>query len=240
MINGKGSFYKVLSGIKTAQNYPHLFEGVIGVIDPNSEPDDLLSFFYNSKLFHIDLLLPDSNHEFPPKYKKNYPDIYKKWLIKAFDLWFDKYQDISIRYFEYILKRLMNIPTSDDSFGFGRLDYLTIEVDGSYHTTDILKSAYENASAIGMSLEKSSIEDALNHEKVKEYNFLLSKDNLPIKCKKCKVVHICGGGSLPHRYSQINGFCNPTIYCDEIKSLILHAEHRMYDEIKEELSKSKD
>jgi uncharacterized protein len=49
-------------------------------------------------------------------------------------------------------------------------------------------------------------------------------------------MKICGGGSLPHRYSYENGFYNPTIYCQEMKDLILHAQDRLENEIQKELN----
>ena len=114
--------------------------------------------------------------------------------------------------------------SSLDSFGLGELDYLTIETDGSYHTTDILKSAYENASALNLTIQGATILEALSHPKVAEYNKLLSWDSLPQICQRCRYGKICGGGSLPHRFSLENGFNNPTIYCGEMKALISHIE----------------
>ncbi|EIW19584.1 MULTISPECIES: cyclophane-forming radical SAM/SPASM peptide maturase YhhB [Pelosinus] len=235
MANGDGSFNLVFSGIQKVQKYPHLFQGAIGVIDPYSNPEQLMEFYNQTQIFNVDLLLPDANYESPPKYREAAPYIYKNWLIESFDAWFDKYQDLSLRTYENVLKRLLDCNTSTDSFGFGKLDYLTIEVDGSYHTTDILKVAFENASAMGISLENATINQAATHKKVEEYNMLLAKENLPQKCKSCDVGYVCGGGALPHRYSEINSFDNPTIYCNEMRSLINHAKKRLNDEVENEL-----
>jgi uncharacterized protein len=236
MRNGAGSFSRVFSGIQKLQKYPHLFQGVIGVINPNTEPEELLAFYKAASLYNIDLLLPDANYERPPEYRDFSPNIYKNWLIKAFDVWFETYQDLSFRTYEHVLTRLLGVDVSSDFFGFGKLSYLTIEADGFYHTTDILKVAYENASAMGISLKNTTIEDAANHRKVEDYNNLLAKENLPQICKSCDVIDICGGGSLPHRYSEANGFDNPTIYCQEMRALITHAKQRLTDEIDKELA----
>lgn len=237
MANGAGSFRHVFSGIQKLQKHPHLFQGVIGVINPYAEPEELLNFYKETSLCNIDLLLPDANYERPPQYRDLSPDIYKDWLIKIFDLWFDKYQDLSFKTFESILKRLIGVETSSDIFGFGKLSYLTIEADGSYHTTDILKVAYESASQMGITLENATIEEAANHRKVEEYNNLLNMKNLPIKCKSCDVRDICGGGSLPHRYSRSSGFDNPTIYCQEMMTLITHAKKLISAEIDREYAR---
>ncbi len=229
--NGDGSFDSVYKNIGLLKEYSSIFEGTIGVIDPSNSPDSVLSFFYNNKLYDLDLLLPDSTYEDLPYGREYNPDLYKNYLIDTFDLWVTKYPQLKIRTFEYILEGLIGNNTSLDAFGLGKLDYLTIETDGSYHTSDILKVAYKNASALGISIFDHSIEDALNHKKVHEYNKLLSEDHLPKKCKTCQYSRLCGGGSLAHRYSSEKGFDNPTVYCAEMFSLITHANDFLTQEI---------
>ena len=223
-VTGSGSFDDVYSASKLLQRFPSIFEGIIGVIDPQFEPEETLKFFEENGLLTVDMLLPDSTYQDPPLGRNCDPALYSTWLCKAFDSWFFHHQSINFRTFEHVLKGLMGIESSLDSFGLGELDYLTIETDGAYHTTDILKSTYENASALGLTLTDAAITKALEHEKIAEYNRLLSWDCLPQVCKDCRFGAICGGGSLPHRYSPENGFDNPTVYCEEMKTLIEHAE----------------
>lgn len=233
MYNGTGSFEKVMKSINILQKCPHLFDGVIGVIDPFSDPNELFNFYDKNNINHIDLLLPDANYDRPPIYRNIYSDIYKNWLIKSFDIWFNYYQHFSFSTYESILKGILGYNYLSDFFGGGELNYLTIETDGSYHTSDILKVAYENASSIGMSLSNASIDSAIGSDKFKEYNTLLN--NLPPICHDCEINQICAGGSLPHRYSSKNGFNNPSVYCSEIKALILHAKKRFNEQLEKEI-----
>lgn len=221
--NGKGSHDDVLNGIRLLKEHPSIFEGVIGVIDPCFEPEDVLQFFDDLGIENVDLLLPDSTYIDLPKGRAEQPDLYKNWLIRAFDAWFFNHQSLHLRTFEHILTGILGEGSALDSFGLGNLDYLTIETDGTYHTSDILKVSYENASAIGFGVDEGSIEQALSNEKVKQYNAMLSIEALPQKCKECVYSTLCGGGSLPHRYSEANGFNNPSIYCEEMYTLIHHA-----------------
>lgn len=232
--SGQGSFKDVLNAIDLLKKYPMIFEGVIGVINPNFTPDEVLSFYDNKDLTNMDLLLPDGTYVEPPAGREKDPFIYLNWLIKAFDSWFIKHQRLHYRTFEHILHGLLGNNTTLDTFGLGKLDYITIETDGSYHTSDIMKVAYENASAMGLTLFDTSISKAINSEKISEYNKLLSWDNLPEKCKNCEFGRLCGGGSLPHRYSSHNGFNNPSIYCEEMKSLFTHARNRLFEEVERE------
>lgn len=221
--NGEGSHDDVVRGILLLKEHPSIFEGVIGVIDPEFEPKEILQFFDELQVENVDLLLPDSTYSDLPNGRAQNPELYKQWLICAFDEWFFNHQTIRLRTFEHILSGLMGQVGALDSFGLGSLDYLTVETDGTYHTSDILKVAYENASAIGFGVKEDTIEAALSNEKVKQYNNLLKLEALPDKCKKCSYARLCGGGSLPHRYSEENGFNNPTIYCEEMFALIQHA-----------------
>lgn len=233
--NGKGSHDDVVRGITLLKRHPSLFEGVIGVIDPDFTAEDVLRFFDDMSLENVDLLLPDSTHIDLPVGREQNPDLYKKWLLDAFDSWFYKHQTIHLRTFEHILTSLLGKSTDLDAFGLGNLDYLTIETDGTYHTSDILKVTYENASAIGFGVYDDTIEVALSNEKVKEYNKLLRIEALPDKCKECAYSQICGGGSLPHRFDN-NSFNNPSVYCNELYSLINHATKVVRQAIEEEIN----
>ena len=221
--NGKSSYNDVLNGIRLLKGHPSIFEGVIGVVDPCFEPEN------------VDLLLPDSTYIDLPKGRAEQPDLYKNWLIRAFDAWFFNHQSLQLRTFEHILAGILGEGSALDAFGLGNLDYLTVETDGTYHTSDILKVAYENASAIGFSVDEGSIEQALSSEKVKQYNTLLSVGALPQKCKECTYSTLCGGGSLPHRYNETNGFNNPSVYCEEMYTLIHHAKEIFIHAIEAEM-----
>lgn len=234
--DGAGSFERVLGGIRALQAYPNLLCGVIGVIDPRVRADEILRFYSDAGLNDMDLLLPDATYDTPPPYRTEYPNIYVEWLTEAFDKWFDQYQHISIRTFESILRSHLGMKTCNDTFGLGELTYLTVESDGSYHTSDILKVAYEGASKMGISLDNATIAEAASHRCMAEYNCLLMRENLPDVCQHCEFRDMCGGGSLPHRYSQVNGFSNPTVYCREMKVLFGHAGRRITDEVRAELA----
>lgn len=223
-VSGKDSFADVLNAATSLKKHPNIFEGVIGVIDPLNDPREVLAFFSDNELFNMDLLLPDSTYVDKPIGRDNNPNLYVDWLKESFRLWFEEYQDLSFRTYEGILSSLLGVKTESDTFGLGCLDYLTIETDGTYHTTDILKITYENASSMNMHLEGASIEKALSDKSIEKYNELLSFDSLASKCKSCKWVNVCGGGSLPHRYSENNGFDNPTVYCKEMYELIEYAQ----------------
>lgn len=226
---GIGSWERVIKGIKEIQKYPELFSGTISVINPQVPPRKLFEFLQENNILVTDFLLPDGNYDRIPKHKDSEVNIYIDWLVEAFDVWFAEYQNITVRVFENVLESVSGLDVSSDVFGGGELSYLTIETDGSYHTSDILKTTYEGASKTNLHLSSSSIEDVINSSSFIEYNFLLEEKNLPEQCQTCEEMKYCKGGCLPHRYSLNNGFDNPSIYCDEMKSLIQHARIRLIE-----------
>ena len=232
--NKKNTHEDVFENIMLLKRYPNVFEGVIGVIDPTFEPDEIFSFFRDYAIYNIDLLLPDSTYQDPPVGRIEDKLLYERWLIKAFDVWFEKYPELHFRTFETLLQSILGIDTALDAFGGGDLNYLTVETDGSYHTSDILKSTYENASFTGFFLSDATIDEVLKSAKVIEYNSLLDKSRLPVECINCEFIEQCGGGSLPHRYSVENQFDNPTVYCKEMKAIISYARSKLFNAIENE------
>ncbi len=235
---GNSSFDKTLNGLKLLQAASQNFTGIIGVIDPIVEPETLLSFFDEIKPPSLDFLLPDANYLAPPKYRDHTPDIYEKWLIKAFDLWFDKYAHLPVRFFDALLNSIAGIPSQTDSFGFGDVSLLNIETDGTYHDLDVLRITKEGGTALGHSLKSSPISAMAATPQILKHRSLMRKEGLSELCQQCSIVDICGGGAVPHRFNS-EGFNNPTIYCREMKALVAHAQKRMQEQIKaEEVKKS--
>jgi len=218
---GKASFDKVYRGLLLLKEFPKVFSGCIGVINPNHEPEKLFHFFDQNGVKEVNILLPDANHLSLPKWRDGSPEIYKNWLIKAFDCWTDSYAHIECKFFEAILSAIFGRPGESDALGNGTVSLLNIETDGTYHDLDVLKITEENYSSLGMSLETHPISSAETTKKINLHRKLLSKEGLCSKCLSCKYVDVCGGGSVPHRFN-INGYRNPTVYCKEMYSLIDH------------------
>lgn len=224
--NGGSTFSQVMEALGRLQRRPATFTGVIAVIDPSIAPDELLDFFAGLQLPALDLLLPDANYTRPPSGRESTPDLYVDWLIRAFDLWFDRYPTMPVRTFDALLYALAGVGGGTDAFGFGDISLLSIETDGTYHDLDVLKITRPGETSLGASVDNNAIEDVAASEVLAARRHLLTRDGLAAACRSCSVVEICGGGSVPHRYST-NGFANPTVYCREMLALIRHARRRL-------------
>ncbi|MDL2403037.1 cyclophane-forming radical SAM/SPASM peptide maturase YhhB [Rhizobium mayense] len=227
---GRSSFDKVMEAYCCLETHPKIFAGVIAVIDARSDPEDLLAFFNDINPPKLDFLLPDAHHVRPPPGREAEPDIYKDWLIRAFDCWFDRYPHIPLRTFEALLDVVAGLPSATDAFGFGDVNLLSIETDGGYHDLDVLKIVGDRISDLQGSVRDMAISAAAASPVIERHRALLSKDGLSENCLSCQVVDICGGGSVPHRFSA-DGFNNPSIYCGELFALISHVKARLVQDL---------
>lgn len=207
---------------------PEAFAGVIAVIDPSTRPRDVLSYFAGRYMPALDLLLPDATYIRPPAGRDTDPDLYVRWLVEAFDVWFDEFPELPVRMFESLLGALCGQPSPTDAFGFGSVSLLTIETDGSYHDLDVLKITAEGRSALGMNVRDHSVEEACAAPALAQHARLLSLAGLSRTCQSCPEVEVCGGGAVPHRYAD-DGFEHPSVYCAELLALTRHIRARLTD-----------
>ncbi len=227
---GRSSFARVLAGLERLKTRPTIFAGIIAVIDPAVAPETLFAFFAAHQTPKLDFLLPDAHHLRPPPGRDVQPNLYKDWLIQAFDLWLDKYPHLPIRTFEALLDSLAGLPSGTDAFGLGDVSLITVETDGSYHDLDVFKVVAEGATRLIGSVQDTAIHAVAGSDAIAAHRRLLRKDGLCSTCQACAVVDVCGGGSLPHRYGP-SGFEQPTVYCVEMLALITHARERVAQSI---------
>lgn len=230
---GRSSFDKVEQAFERLKRRPSIFAGVIAVIDPRTSPETLFAYFAQHDLPKLDFLLPDSHHLRPPPGRDEDPTLYRRWLIDAFDLWLTQFPHLPIRFFETLLDTAAGLPSGTDALGLGDVSLLSIETDGSYHDLDVLKVVGEGATRLSGSVHDTPISSVAASGAIETHRRLLSRDGLCATCQACPVVDICGGGSVPHRHGP-DGFDHPSIYCDELFSLISHVKEKLAEALRTE------
>lgn len=223
---GRSSFDKVEAALQRLKARPDTFAGVISVIDAGVPPRTLFEYFAGHRPPKLDFLLPDSHHGRLPPGRDADPRLYERWLIEAFDLWFDEYPELPVRTFEALLDSITGLNSGTDAFGLGDVSLITIETDGTYHDLDVLKVVGDGATRLEGSVRDTPISVVAASAAIAAHRRLLTKEGLSATCRGCEVVDICGGGSVPHRFGG-EGFENPTIYCGEMKALIAHVRMRL-------------
>jgi len=227
---GRSSFEVTEQALVRLQRYPSIFAGVIAVVDASTSATELFEYFNQFTIPRLDFLLPDAHWLRPPPGRNQDPGLYEQWLVNAFDVWFDQYAHIPLRTFEALLDVCAGLPSSTDAFGFGDVSLLSIETDGSYHDLDVLKVTQDGATRLAGTVLDTPISKVAESDAIAQHRRYLRKEGLSQTCQDCKIVDICGGGSLPHRFAD-NGFENPTVYCSEMKRLVAHIGQRLNEHL---------
>lgn len=223
---GRSSFDRVEAALERLKRRPEIFAGVIAVIDAATAPETLFSYFSGHSVPKVDFLLPDSHHDRQPPGRDRDPSLYERWMIEAFDVWLDRYPELPLRTFEALLDVAAGLPSGTDAFGFGDVSLLSVETDGTWHDLDVFKVAGDGATRLAGSVMDTPIEQLASSTAIATHRRLLTKSGLSDTCRACEVVDVCGGGSVPHRFSG-GSFDNPTVYCREMKALVGRVRHRL-------------
>jgi len=233
--SGAGLGHKVDNALNLLKS-SSCFNTILCVINPKSDPAKVWNYFKSFNPKNIDFLLPHATHDDPPEFKKNGDDIYGKWLIEIYNLWFSGGSSkIKIRTFDEMIKGLVGGVQTLESFGINPVTLIIIATDGAYEGVDTLKVTGPNEHILNMNVFKHSFNDVSKHPKVTMRQMGL--DGLCDICKDCSFAKVCGGGYIPHRYSSKNRFKNPSVYCEDIKSMISHIKNSVSQSILNERHK---
>lgn len=224
---GDSSFDAVMKGIENCHRH-HQYFGVLGVVNANTDPIEQYHFFKSLHTKQVDFLLPHHHHDNPPATS------YAQWWISLFDEWFYDSDDTkpNIRFLTQIILNCIGAGEGFDMCGQETNDYLVIETDGSIETVDAMKICGEAFTKENYHISTHTFEEALQSPLMNLYH--QSHQKLANKCQKCPIVEVCGGGFLPHRFSKVNGFDNPSVYCHDLQKIIIHIQHAVIDSLSEE------
>ncbi|WP_296685838.1 radical SAM protein [Flavobacterium sp.] len=230
--NGNGTYEKVINGIQVLKNN-NLSTGILSVMNLQSDPIEYYNHFKSLNLKSVEILLLDANYDTKDSVFNNIISP-AEWYIEIFNKWYseDK-QNYRIRLFDMIIKEIIGENQSLDSLGISENNVLVLETNGDLEAVDVLKACGDSFTKNGININTHEIDEISKSELIDVY--YNSGKYLPRKCLACPVQEICGGGYLPHRYSSLNGFNNPTIYCDDLLRLITHIQNAVIDSLPIEL-----
>jgi uncharacterized protein len=228
--DGRGSFDDVVKAIRRLQAHPRggqIFGTVMAVIDIDTDPKDIWELWMFLGVPGFDLTLPHANHLNLPRQGKY---SYGEWLIRFFDLWFDRNDPrLRVRFFENILRMLFGHPISTDNIGGRPVGVIVIETDGGIEPTDAFKCCEEGITKLGLNIHTSEIDDIYRFPMVRTLQ--QGRPSLCSTCRDCDIVEVCGGGYMPHRYRPDTQFQNPSAYCLDLYKLIRHVRNRIVEDI---------
>jgi uncharacterized protein len=238
---GRGSYDKIVKGLRLAQASIHLKNkpGLLSVININADPVETYYHLKSLRVKSVDYLLPEATFDNPPplptadkSWAGETP--YADWLIRMFECWFeDEQTPYNIRQFYFIVHSVLGGNFSADNLGELNNEVLVIETNGDIEAVDGLKVCGNGFTKAGANVKTHSFSEAMQTKLAKLYH--LSHKMLPRKCMACPVKEVCGGGTIPHRFSAEQGFNNPSVYCKDLMKLITHIQTRVISQLPEEV-----
>lgn len=213
---GTGTYDAVISGIKTLKRFG-VKTTVLAVCSPESSPDAIVRHFVEDlQIGRFDILIPQANHDKPPKIS------IAPFYIRLFDIWLEDQQkdEVDIRISRAHAVGVLGGITHLESIGYGLQQTTAVLTDGSLEPLDVLRFAHTGHTQTKVDIFSHGIQDVVS-DPFWEMIYQHSKD-LPVVCEKCEYRDACGGGYMPHRFSSVTGYDNPSVYCEDLKAIFRH------------------
>lgn len=214
---GEGTFDLVVKGITALREHPEaafLNAGLLAVIDPDSDPSSVYSFFKTLGAPSVDFLYKDGNFDRLPVGKASIKSVeYGKWMTGLLNTYLADADPLPIRIIDDMMKVFLGGTTSKEGLGITDFGIIIIDTDGTIMKNDTLKSSYNGADKFEyqVNIKDHSLIDFLGSEDFKRYRELQRPRNA--NCLTCPDLDLCGGGMILHRWSKENQFDNPSVYC---------------------------
>lgn len=221
---GAGSYDEAVAAIERIQRHPKmkgLFGGVLCVVNPNDNGGAIYRHFRSLGITTMDFLLPvEVNWDNPPAGFAS-PTPFADYLIPIFNEWWgENHPDVRIAYFDSLLRLLVGSRVHSDTLGGDPLTMVVVDCDGSIEPVDSLRICGNGFTQLGLNTQRDPIERAFQHPTFQQA--LAGQEGLSKTCRNCELRDVCGGGYLPSRFRQANGFDNPSVYCPDLMKLIRH------------------
>ncbi|MFE1246886.1 FxsB family cyclophane-forming radical SAM/SPASM peptide maturase [Streptomyces sp. NPDC058735] len=223
---GQSSAASAVRGIELLRSRPHLFAGLLAVVDLANDPVEVHDYLAAFEPPVIDFGLPHATHDDPPPRSDPSVPEYGLWMSRVYDAWLARpeYRH-SVRMLEDIVALSSGVRGSVETLGLAPPTSVVIESDGSIEAVDTLRSVEEGASWLGLDVLRHSFDEALSHPKLLHRQH--GKEALAEQCRACPLVDVCGGGYLPHRFSEAQGYRNPSVYCADLEHIIRHVQNSL-------------
>lgn len=244
---GTGTYEKIVFGLKLLQQ--SIVRGrikkisTLTVIHPPHSAKKIYHHLVDElHLNEINFLFPDLNYDtfdiYAEKNKINIEQFSDYWC-GLFDEWIKdpNRQNINIELFKEFGCFLDN-HKHQHLIGFGlnkkdsQLPIFTIFWNGKLFPEDNFITMDPNFFSNDVSIFNTSLQNFVKLPFFKTLNSI--KQNLPVVCQKCVWSKFCQGGRLVNRYSSLNKFANPSIYCSALKKIYHHIDSVIQQTIKQE------
>ncbi|WP_082384034.1 radical SAM protein [Chryseobacterium sp. ERMR1:04] len=235
--NGKGSYDEVRNAIQIGLDKG--MHGVLSVVNLNITPLELYEEFKNLNIPSFNLLLPDGHFDKLPddliKEKVNTHNYtpYADWLIELFIIWKSDPDRPNMRFFKTLIQLIAGEEVGDQMVGLKKNGVAVVETNGNLEVADSIRACYEGITRNDINIHTHEI-DAILEDPLFDI-YINSHQMVNEKCLNCPIYEVCGGGFLLNRYSNENGFDNPTIYCHDMIKLVSYIQNDLINSLPEEV-----
>ena len=202
--------------------------GTLVVANPEYSGVSIYKHLLEAGVNSIDFLWPDYHHDnLPPWPSGSLARFYKD----IFDVWYnDGNPKVKIRWFISAMKGILSGRSGLDALGPHPLNEVVIESDGSIEPLDVIRTCGNGMTRLGLNVNTHDIEDI--HKTDLFQMCINNQEYLPEKCLLCPAYKVCGGGYMPHRWSNDRGFQNPSVHCLDLLEVIQHISYTIQKELK--------
>lgn len=231
---GRDSHAAVVAGMARLQSHraaTEIFSGVLAVIDPTSNADDVYEYFASLGVPSIDFLYRDGNHATLPFGKAGFDSVeYGGWMSRVLDRYLADPEPPRIRLLDDMIRLILGGSGVKEGVGLTDFGIVVIDTDGSVTKNDTLKSTPEgDRFGDHWHVLKSELSELVGSPEFRESHRMQRPS--AAACRACSDLAICGGGMVTHRFSMENGYVNPTVFCADQKLLITRMREHLSREI---------
>jgi uncharacterized protein len=223
---GRASHAGVIEGLSRLQHHARaeaLFSGVLAVVDPTSDPNDIYSYFKMIGTPSIDFLYRDGNRSVLPYGKASAETAeYGRWMSVILDRYVTDAHPPRVRLLDDIIKLILGGASVKEGIGLTDFGIVVVDTDGSFTKNDTLKSTPLGDRFDGVwTVHREELAEIVCSPEFLAYH-ALQRPSSNI-CQACADLGVCGGGMLAHRFDSMNGYDNPSVFCADQKLLIQRA-----------------
>lgn len=222
-LRGRASHAAVVAGLATLQSHSSaeaLFSGVLAVVDPTSDPNEIYSYFKSIGAPSIDFLYRDGNRSTLPYGKKGIDTTeYGKWMSVILDRYVTDPSPPRIRVLDDMIKLILGGAGVKEGIGLTDFGIVVVDTDGSFTKNDTLKSTPLGDRFDGSwTVYSHELAEVVRSPEFMAYHEM-QQPSSPV-CRTCPELGVCGGGMLTHRFDSERDYDNPTVFCSDQKYLI--------------------
>lgn len=221
---GGGTYEAARNGILLLQRYG-VDTSILAVANVTDEPGKVVEHFVSLGVYRFDILVPEANYD-----KKLHASI-ARYYKQLFDIWLDTYsaRGVNIRTARTFAIGSLGGDSHVESLGYGPLETCTLLTDGTLEPLDVLRFAGFGHTASSINIFEHALQDVNRHAlwQLAHHHSV----NLPKICESCHLRDACGGGYMPNRYSSVNGYDNPSVYCEDYKEIFSHVWKRLNEKV---------